>query len=244
MKYFTYYFDNWYRPVAYFGLTALIMVLCEFTNNHVLQDSSFFLFLIGFLGLITSTTNQFIKGRWLFAILSTLIIGISIFGFLFYSLAIFWKDQSMPDNYADDLKIPTTVEINEPLIEDSQPTNTDSDFFILNGFQPGIYQYHFWTKRIEKGKVYLKAFELTNNDELSSESLQKRSETQVYNSTDMLKMFQREKQNSDLDKTFTIYEGDWGKPYAARFELWFIPENGEPERKLLEKNYKIEGWQR
>ena len=41
---------------------------------------------------------------------------------------------------------------------------------------------------------------------------------------------------------FTIYEGDWGKPYAARFELWFKPVNGGHERKLIEKNYKIEGW--
>jgi hypothetical protein len=43
---------------------------------------------------------------------------------------------------------------------------------------------------------------------------------------------------------FTIYEGDWGKPYAARFEVWFIPDSGAPEWKLLERVFKIEGWQR
>ena len=42
----------------------------------------------------------------------------------------------------------------------------------------------------------------------------------------------------------TIYEGDWGKPYAARFEVWFVPDSGSPQRKLIEKVYKIEGWQR
>ena len=41
-----------------------------------------------------------------------------------------------------------------------------------------------------------------------------------------------------------IGEGDWGKYYAARFEVWFDPDSGAPERKLLEKNFKIEGWQR
>jgi hypothetical protein len=43
---------------------------------------------------------------------------------------------------------------------------------------------------------------------------------------------------------FTIYEGDWGKPYAARFEVWFKPDSKGPERKLAERIYKIEGWQR
>ena len=43
---------------------------------------------------------------------------------------------------------------------------------------------------------------------------------------------------------FTIYEGDWGKPYAARFEVWFTSESGDSDRKLMEKVFKIEGWQR
>jgi hypothetical protein len=43
---------------------------------------------------------------------------------------------------------------------------------------------------------------------------------------------------------FTIYEGDWGKPYAARFEVWFKPDSGKTERKLAERIFKIEGWQR
>ena len=44
-------------------------------------------------------------------------------------------------------------------------------------------------------------------------------------------------------KTFD-YEGDWGKPYAARLEVWFTPDSGGPDRKLMEKTFKIEGWQR
>ena len=43
---------------------------------------------------------------------------------------------------------------------------------------------------------------------------------------------------------FTIYEGDWGKPYAARFEVWFEPDSGKDQRKLAERVFKIEGWQR
>ena len=43
---------------------------------------------------------------------------------------------------------------------------------------------------------------------------------------------------------FTIYEGDWGQPYGARFEVWFIPDNKNEEKKLAQKNYIIEGWMR
>ena len=42
----------------------------------------------------------------------------------------------------------------------------------------------------------------------------------------------------------TIYEGNWGQFYGARFEVWFKPDSGGAERKLLEKNYKIQGWER
>lgn len=37
---------------------------------------------------------------------------------------------------------------------------------------------------------------------------------------------------------------DWGKPYAARFEVWFKPDSGKAERRLAERIFRIEGWQR
>ena len=243
-KILTYCFDKWWRPVLVFGLTALIMVLCELTNKPKLQDYSFLLFVLGFLGLISSTIYQLVKKRWRFANFTATIIGISIVAFFFYSIALFWKDQSMPDTYADNLKIPTNIKITEPLQQTLPTTITDPDFYIFNSMQPGLYQYAFWTKRIDKGQIYLKAFEVTQNDPLSVDRLKESSTISVYNSTDSLVMFQIDKENSGYGAPFTIYEGDWGKPYAARFELWFIPDNGGQERKLKEKNYKIEGWQR
>ena len=85
----------------------------------------------------------------------------------------------------------------------------------------------------------MKAFEITQNTPLSTKRLKEKSTKSVFNSTDSLYKYRL----SD-SPDFTIYEGDWGKPYAARFELWFVPENGRQERKLIEKIYKIEGWQR
>jgi hypothetical protein len=45
-------------------------------------------------------------------------------------------------------------------------------------------------------------------------------------------------------ESVTIFEGDWGEPYAARFEVWFDPDSGQADRKLAQRVYKIEGWQR
>ena len=85
--------------------------------------------------------------------------------------------------------------------------------------------------------MYLKAYEITREYALSTWNLPKRSAVIIYNPTNRIKKF-------GTSSLFTIYEGDWGKPYAARFEVWFRPDSGGEERKLFERNYKIEGWMR
>ncbi len=85
--------------------------------------------------------------------------------------------------------------------------------------------------------IYLKAFEVTKNYPLSVDSLKEYSNEWVGWSNNPSELF-------FSNTNFTIYEGDWGKPYAARFEVWFVPDSGASERKLTEKVFKIEGWQR
>lgn len=238
-KIISYCFDNWWRPVLFFGLTALLFVLSEYFGPRKIQDFFSIIFGLGFLGLLISTVYQLVRKRWRYAVFTTLFIAVSIVGFFFLSIALFWKIQSEPDTYADELKIPTNIQINQPN-EQTEPSKIkETDFFINSSFQPGLYTYAVWTRRIEKGKIYLKAFEVTENEPLSVDRLKERSIIEVYNPTDSIV-----KSSMKNETEFTIYEGDWGKPYAARFELWFKPDNGGKERKLLEKNYEIEGWQR
>ena len=85
--------------------------------------------------------------------------------------------------------------------------------------------------------IYLKAFEITQDTRLSESELKEHSNEYIGWSDNPDELFYS-------NTHFTIYEGDWGKPYAARFEIWFIPDSGAPERKLMGKNFKIEGWQR
>ena len=119
-----------------------------------------------------------------------------------------------------------------------QLASTDGKpFHLLEGMQPGIYGVNYSLNPGEAGSVYLKAFEVTLGTALSPDDLKHSSETRMTWSSDPKERF-------GAKSGFTIYEGDWGKPYAARFEVWFKPDSGGPERKLAERIFKIEGWQR
>ncbi len=110
-------------------------------------------------------------------------------------------------------------------------------FRLVTGMQPGIYGVVYSLNPGEPGFVYLKAFEITKGTPLSVDRLEERSKTRMTWSREPSERF-------GAQAEFTIYEGDWGKPYAARFEVWFRPDSSKPERKLAERVFKIEGWQR
>ena len=86
----------------------------------------------------------------------------------------------------------------------------------------------------EPGVIYLKAFEVTQRTQLSKSKLRENSNERIGWSNDPAEQF-------FSNCTFFIEEGGPGKPYAARFEVWFIPDSGQPERKIDEKIFKIEG---
>ncbi len=110
-------------------------------------------------------------------------------------------------------------------------------FRLLTGMQPGIYTVAYSLNPGEAGSVYLKAFEVTQGTPLSATRLEEKSKTRMTWSNSPEERF-------GAKSGFTVYEGDWGKPYAARFEVWFEPDSGKGQRKLSERVFKIEGWQR
>jgi hypothetical protein len=150
------------------------------------------------------------------------------------------------DHFADSLTIPKNVNINTPLnvefIDIDNVKNREklklkktSTFYLLSLGGLGMYEYDIYVNKIDKGEVYLKAFEITKGTKLSEESLKKESTIKIFNPNNRLKRF------GTVNKFF-IDEGDEGKPYAARFEVWYKPYLGK-EKKLYSKNYIIEGFQ-
>ena len=241
-----YCFEKWWRPILFWFLSCLIFGLSEILQNKSFGNFAFLIFGIGLIILLIASIYQFANRKWLTGFLSLGIFGGTIFLFIVYSVAMFWIEQDRPDTWADNLKIPTNISINIPVdldMEGNRPdslsnkTMTNTDFQLYNSFQPGLYEYDIWTGKIESGTIYLKAFEITQEYALSTNRLPQSSSVKMYNPSDSIMKF-------GTTSYFTIYEGDWGKPYAARFEIWFKPENGGKEKRLLTKNYKIEGWMR
>ncbi|AZA83912.1 hypothetical protein C1637_13220 [Chryseobacterium lactis] len=152
----------------------------------------------------------------------------------------FYPPKSPYKPYNNDIKNPKNVKFSMPLklfsnekelVEVTQP-----DILIYDYLQPGTYKYDVFLNRIEKGKVYLRVYDFNTNRILSEKEIKKQSMREVFNPSDELKEF------SSGDKDFTVKEGDWGDYYGSRVEVWFQPDNpNEPERKLIEKNYIIQG---
>lgn len=245
-EFLKYCFDKWWRPVLVWFVACLTYGLSEILRNRTFGNIAFLLFGVGLFTMLISAIYLFTRKKWITGLLNLVIFGGTIVAFIFYSIIMFWIEEARPDEWAKNLKIPTGIPIDNPVdlvFDKDRPdsiTNrhvTKTDFQLYNSFQPGLYEYDFWTSKIENGTIYLKAFEITQEYPLSTDRLPQRSSIKINNPTDSIKQFR-------TTSHFTIYEGDWGQPYAARFEVWFKPDDGGQERMLVAKNYKIEGWMR
>ena len=131
------------------------------------------------------------------------------------------------------------------------------DIILYNSSYRGVYNADVWCNPKEPGFIYLKAFEITQGTPLSGndfKSLMRKywitagTSQHVYSLEEETNVkMGYSKDPSELffaPMRFTIYEGNWERCYGARFEVWFKPDSGQPDRKLLEKNFKIEGWER
>jgi hypothetical protein len=88
----------------------------------------------------------------------------------------------------------------------------------------------------EVGRTYLKVFEATDNIRLSEERISRNSIEYMGWSDDSTEVFL-------YHSLITVFEGDHYVYYPARFELWFAPTSGGPERKLIEKIFKVAGFE-
>lgn len=133
--------------------------------------------------------------------------------------------------------MPKWSELGHSLLPEGSTRSGSAEIVLLNGMQPGVYQVVAWANPGSAGTVFLKAFEISLGTRLSEGRLHERSNARIGWSDDPNELFR-------YGSEVTIYEGDWRKPYAARFELWFHPDDGSTDRKLAQRNFKIEGWMR
>ena len=235
--------ESWIYPILImFGGFVITYFLLQ-VPKEIAYNLSIIIFFISILiplvfGIVKLFKKEFLAGGML--TLSSLIIGGFAFFFLSFMLMFYPYDF-----FADDLEIPQNIKfekpinLNENLSSDLKTQRVSSPTFLLyDGIQGGIYQYEVYLNKIEKGIVYLKIYEITQNEILSENGIERESKISVFNPTNELKKFK-------LKDDFTVFEGNWDQYYGSKIEVWFKPENkAQKERKLFSKNYIIQGWQR
>ena len=121
-------------------------------------------------------------------------------------------------------------------IEENEVDSTNQQMWlqIWNGLQGGKYEYDFYYPQLPDGLVFLRCYEATENIALSS--IERCSSAEVQGHTSFGKVVE--------EKDFTIYEGDWGSYNAVRVEVWHRNKSTGQEQLLLQKIYRMEGWER
>jgi hypothetical protein len=149
---------------------------------------------------------------------------------------------SYQDRKFYDLEIPEGSDFHKPIeyltlsqIDSLENIAVDTNKILIVGTGYTGYDFYMWFKPTEKGELYIKAYEITQGQRLSESKLTNRTKTIVSRLSDNYKLFRG---NSVID------EGTFEKYYPTRFELWFKSEINGTERKLTEKSYLIDGWDR
>lgn len=241
----SFFTNKWWSLILALFISGILLFLSIRIDHQLLIYICYFLFGISILGLLAIVWFSLYEKKWGRAIFSFLISGVSVFCLIAYwSLSGYYAAPPIRDHWADSLHIPTGISLEQPSESLFQDTRTDTitlikkstDFQLYTTLQSGVYTYIFWTSKIDSGKVYLKAYEITREYALSADNVASASTANVYNAADSIIKI------SPMT-VFSINEGDQDKAYAARFELWFKPADGSPEKKLLQKNYIITGFE-
>ncbi|WP_299628323.1 hypothetical protein [uncultured Tenacibaculum sp.] len=124
---------------------------------------------------------------------------------------------------------------NENQIDSLQKLNVNSEKLIVSGNGFFGYDFYMWHKPTEKGEIFIKAFELTQSIELSEKRLRTKTNNKITGLSNKFKLYRG---------NTIIEEGTFDNFYPVRFELWFKSEKTGKEKKLNEKNYVIDGWDR
>lgn len=166
-------------------------------------------------------------------LLVLLAIGLFFGSIWYYS----WQDSkfySIEIPESENYQKPTEY-LNSKQLDSLKYLTVDSEKIEIIGTGYGGYDFYMWHKPTEKGEIYIKAFETTKNQRLSEWKLTNRTRNTISELSDDYKLF--------IGRT-VIDEGTFEKYYPARFEFWFKSEKDGTEKKLTEKSYLIDGWDR
>ncbi|MBE6323744.1 MAG: hypothetical protein E7074_02070 [Bacteroidales bacterium] len=153
---------------------------------------------------------------------------------------------SNPDPYAYLHPIPEGLNYEIPVMEDLENNvcnmrhdaviEADSATWLqLSSSYSGSYNYTFYYHSLPQGNIYLRCFEAGTNSPLSTDEIEQRTMSPAYSDGAFCCQVS--------DKHFTIYEGIPMEYYVARIEVWYRSADTKEERKLMEKYYRVDGYE-
>ena len=151
-----------------------------------------------------------------------------------------------PDPYAFSHPIPEGMEYNIPIEPNSENNacslrheaviESDSTTWLQVSTEfIGLFAYTFYYYDLPAGDIFLRCYEAGTNDPLSADRIEKATLSPTYAENAFCCQVS--------DKHFIIYEGDVQQYYVARFEVWYRSADTHIERKLLEKMYRVDGYE-
>lgn len=252
-KVFGFLFDKWWIYTALYGIGAWLVIFLTIVSIALPQVGTARLYIIVPLLVIValSLVWQLANRRWAVSAIHAGMVAFSgIYLFAFTANVSDLQKINPPTNYTPmptvhepTLEIPEDIELHEPVLTDNGTVDssiyaevrTKPDLTIYQDFEPGLYKYDYFAGKTEAGTLYLKAYEVTQNNPLSADDMERQTKAYAYNWSKKIVPI-------TSGSSFTIHEGNNGEAYAARFEVWLKPHNGGEERMLMEKIYRIRGW--
>ncbi|MFT5617213.1 MAG: hypothetical protein ACI85I_000429 [Arenicella sp.] len=167
---------------------------------------------------------------------------LTLFGFFVCWILSVFLIEDYKEAKFHNIEIPTNLKFEKPIefltyrqIDSLKNTEINEAKILLIGSGYSGYSFYMWHQPTEKGEIYIKVFELTQNIQLSELDLRKRTTNKISELSNGYKLYK--------GKT-VIGEGTFENYYPTRFELWFKSKNSRIENKLAEKKYLIDGWDR
>ena len=215
------YFNSGWIPSA----TAIVTLLCY--TLAMMSKRSLFVVLdgvllmgLGFcvLGILVAAIWNLTERRWAKGLINLLmlpLVGMGVVCAFGFVLVVSVFGPS-EDGFADNLRIPENIKPSEPQSELRPSPGGPEDTFQA---------------------TLLAALKTPGSGDSSI--------TATVNSLVTLR-----KTAPDVLRRYLVSSPSWrvfeerDATYAARFEVWFVPDSGRPERKLMERVFRIEGWQR
>lgn len=224
------YFDRWYVPVSLAVILGVIGTTTVVSPYPIVVQISQGIPSVAFMLSLLVGMSRVYRKEFKTGVLQVILTFISG---LFFIMIFTVFTQFNPHNFKN-VYIPEDLAFSLPADPAERGQIQSEETMILySGETSNDFQLDVWYGEIESGQVYLRAYEVTSKIPLTLGSLKDKSRIDVRNPGSELMRF-------GTDNSFQIMEGFPGKPYAARLELWFQPDNGSQEVKLMEKIYKIE----